>query len=181
MLLGGAATFPFLATALAAETGNEIEEDDSMLPEAAIGTAAAAPLATKKGRSIYGKAVKGVLKGLQVLGQPSIAAAFAADELRQGNIKTAGASLLAPELVGSAAPKGTSLLAKAGRFAMNPFGKAARAFTPVGLATIGAGAAYDLYKEFERRQALTDEERLDEDLEAQEKYDEMMIVVGSID
>ena len=175
LLLGGAATFPFLATALAAETGNEIEEDDSMLPEAAIGTAAAAPLATKKGRSIYGKAVKGVLKGLQVLGQPSIAAAFAADELRQGNIKTAGASLLAPELVGSAAPKGTSLLAKAGRFAMNPFGKAARAFTPVGLATIGAGAAYDLYKEFERRQALTDEERLDEDLEAQEKYDEMMI------
>ena len=134
-----------------------------------------APLATKKGRSVYGKAAKGLLKGLQVLGQPSIAAAFAADELRQGNIKTAGASLLAPELVGSAAPKGTSLLSKAGRLAMNPFGRAARAFTPVGLATIGAGGLYDVYKEFERRQALTDEERLDEDLEAQEKYDEMMV------
>jgi len=118
---------------------------------------------------------RSLLTALKVLGQPSIAAGFAIDEARKGNIKTAGASLLAPELVGSAAPKGTSLLSKAGRLAMNPFGRAARAFTPVGLATIGAGAAYDLYKEFERRQALTDEERLDEDLEAQEKYDEMMV------
>ena len=133
-------------------------------------------LAAKAGyEEILKPTSKAVLKALQVLGQPSIAAGFAIDEARKGNIKTAGASLLAPELVGSAAPKGTSLLSKAGRLAMNPFGRAARAFTPVGLATIGAGAAYDLYKEFERRQALTDEERLDEDLEAQEKYDEMMV------
>ena len=133
-------------------------------------------LAAKAGyEEIVKPAGKGLLTALKVLGQPSVAAAFAADELSEGNIKTAGASLLAPELVGSAAPKGTSLLSKAGRLAMNPFGRAARAFTPVGLATIGAGAAYDLYKEFERRQALTDEERLDEDLEAQEKYDEMMV------
>ena len=133
------------------------------------------PGGNEKGFLGGSKAAKGLLKGLQVLGQPSIAAAFAADELAEGNIKTAGASLLAPELVGSAAPKGTSLLSKAGRLAMNPFGRAARAFTPVGLATIGAGGLYDVYKEFERRQALTDEERLDEDLEAQEKYDEMMV------
>ena len=133
------------------------------------------PGGNEKGFLGGSKAAKGVLKALQVLGQPSIAAGIAADELAEGNIKTAGASLLAPELVGSAAPKGTSLLSRAGRFAMNPFGRAARAFTPVGLATIGAGGLYDVYKEFERRQALTDEERLDEDLEAQEKYDEMMV------
>ena len=161
------------STAAADEPGAETP-DDFPTGKVAAG-AAVAPLATKKGRSVYGKAAKGLLKGLQVLGQPSIAAAIAADELAEGNIKTAGASLLAPELVGSAAPKGTSLLSKAGRFAMNPFGRAARAFTPVGLATIGAGGLYDVYKEFERRQALTDEERLDEDLEAQEKYDEMMV------
>jgi len=118
---------------------------------------------------------KGALTTLKVLGQPSIAAAFAADELSKGNIKTAGASLLAPELVGSFAPKGRGLLSLAGRIAANPFGKAARAFTPVGLATIGAGALYDVYKEYERREALTDEERLEEDLERDRAYDETMI------
>ena len=58
---------------------------------------------------------------------------------------------------------------------MNPFGKAARAFTPVGLATIAGGAGYDVYKEIKRRQELTDEEKLQEDIEAQEKDDEMMV------
>jgi len=116
-----------------------------------------------------------VLQALKVLGQPSIAAGFAADELRQGNIKTAGASLLAPELVGSLAPTGRGILSTIGRIAANPFGKAARAFTPVGLATIGAGALKDVYDEYKRREALTDEERLAEDLEAQEKFDEVMI------
>ena len=93
------------------------EEDDSILPEAAIGTAAVAPLATKKGRSIYGTAGKGLLKALRVLGQPSVAAGFAADELRKGNVKTAGASLLAPELVGSLAPAGRGILSTIGRVA----------------------------------------------------------------
>ena len=74
-------------------------------------------------------------KHLKSFGQPSIALGFAAlDELRQGNIKTAGASLLAPELVGSLAPKKRYII-RAGRIAPNPFGKAARVFTPVGLAT----------------------------------------------
>ena len=118
---------------------------------------------------------KGLLTTLKVLGQPSVAAGFAVDEARKGNIKTAGASLLAPELVGSFAPKGRGLLSLAGRIAANPFGKAARAFTPVGLATIGAGALYDVYKEYERRQALTDEERLEEDIERDRAADEMMV------
>jgi hypothetical protein len=115
------------------------------------------------------------IRALRVLGQPSVAAGFAVDEARKGNIKTAGASLLAPELVGSLAPAGRGILSTIGRVAANPFGKAARAFTPVGLATIGAGALKDVYDEYERRQALTDEERLAEDLERDEAADEMMV------
>ena len=160
--------------ATADEPGFE-DEDDSILPEAAVATAAAAPLATKKGRSIYGTAGKGLLKTLQVLGQPSIAAGIAADELRKGNIKTGGAALLAPELAGSLAPAGRGILSTIGRVAANPFGRFARAFTPVGLATIGAGALYDVYKEYERREALTDEERLEEDIERDRAADEMMV------
>ena len=118
---------------------------------------------------------KGALTTAKVLGQPSIAATFAADELRQGNIKTGGAALLAPELVGSFAPAGKGILSTIGRFAANPFGKAARAFTPVGLATIGAGALKDVYDEYQRREALTDEERLEEDIERDRAADEMMI------
>lgn len=116
-----------------------------------------------------------LLQALKVLGQPSVAAAFAADELRQGNIKTAGASLLAPELVGSFAPAGKGILSTIGRVAANPFGKAVRAFTPVGLATIGAGMGKDVYDEYKRREALTDEERLQEDIERDRLADEGMI------
>ena len=118
---------------------------------------------------------RSLLTALKVLGQPSIAAGFAADELSEGNIKTAGASLLAPELVGSLAPAGRGILSTIGRIAANPFGKAARAFTPVGLATIGAGALKDVYDEYERRQALTPEERLEEDIERDRAADEMMV------
>ena len=133
-------------------------------------------LAAKAGyEEIVKPAGKGLLTALKVLGQPSVAAAFAADELRQGNLKTAGSMLLAPELVGSFAPKGRGLLSLAGRIAANPFGKFARAFTPVGLATIGAGALKDVYDEYQRREALTDEERLEEDIERDRAADEMMI------
>ena len=118
---------------------------------------------------------KKLLQALNVLGQPSIAAGFGIDELRKGNIKTAGSMLLAPEFVGSFAPAGKGILSTIGRVAANPFGKAVRAFTPVGLATIAGGAGYDVYKETKRRQELTDEERLQEDIEAQAKDDEMMV------
>ena len=119
---------------------------------------------------------KNLLKGIfKVAGAPTAAAGFGAYELGQGNIKSAGASLLAPELVGSLAPAGKGVLSRAGSILMNPFGKAARAFTPVGLATIAGGAGYDVYKEIKRRQKLTDEERLQEDIEAQAKDDEMMV------
>ena len=133
------------------------------------------PGGNEKGFLGGSKAAKAFLKSLQLLGQPSIAAGFGIDELRKGNIKTAGSMLLAPEFVGSFAPAGKGILSTIGRVAANPFGKAVRAFTPVGLATIAGGAGYDVYKEIKRRQALTDEERLEEDIEAQAKDDEMMV------
>lgn len=143
---------------------------------AAIGSKAtkADPL---KGLRRFGKeGAKNLLKGIfKVAGAPTAAAGFAGYELGQGNIKTAGASLLAPEVLSTLAPAGKSILSRAGSILMNPFGKAARAFTPVGLATIAGGAGYDVYKEIKRRQELTDEERLQEDIEAQEKDDEMMV------
>ena len=156
---------------LAADEPGVETSDDFPTGKVAAG-AAAAPLATKKGRSIYGKAGKGLLK---MLSSPTAAAGFGAYELGQGNTKLAGASLLAPEFLSTLAPAGKGILSRAGSILMNPFGKYARAFTPVGLATIGAGAAYDVYKEIERRQALTDEERLQEDIEAQARDDEMMV------
>ena len=168
---------------------------------AAIGSKATATDPLKGFRRFGKEKAKNLLKTIfKTAGAPTVSAGFAASEIldykkpedsildidrldprnyelqEDPNIKTAGASLLAPEVLGTLSSVGEKgALAKARNILMNPFGKAARAFTPVGLATIGAGAAYDLYKEFERRQALTEEERLEEDLEAQEKYDEMMV------
>ena len=133
------------------------------------------PGGNEKGFLGGSKAAKAFLKSLQILGQPSIAAGFGVDELRKGNIKTAGSMLLAPEFVGSFAPAGKGILSTIGRVAANPFGKYVRAFTPIGLATIAGGAGYDVYKEIKRRQELTDEERLQEDIEAQARDDEMMV------
>ena len=163
-----------------------VEEAKNVLPsysEAAGLTTAAAigSKATKadplKGLRRFGKeGAKNLLKGIfKVASSPAAAAGFGGYELGQGNIKTAGASLLAPEVLSTLAPAGKSILSRAGSILMNPFGKAARAFTPVGLATIAGGAGYDVYKEIKRRQELTDEERLQEDIEAQEKDDEMMV------
>jgi hypothetical protein len=116
-----------------------------------------------------------ILQALRVLGSPGVSSAFGASELAEGNIKTAGASLLLPEIVSKAAPAGKGILSRAGSLLLNPYGRYARALTPVGLATIGVGMGKDVYDEYKRREALTDEERLAEDLEAQEKFDEVMI------
>ena len=153
ILLAGGATLPLLTTALAAETGNEIK-DDSILPEAAVATAAVAPLATKTGRSIYGSAAK---KALQALGTPSAAAGFAGlsvlENLKEGKSipdavvdKEVGIELLFPELAKRAVgkvPGGSGILSQIGRVAANPFFRAARAFTPVGAAITAGGLAKD--------------------------------------
>lgn len=162
----------------------------------ALGTGAAA--ATKKGRAGLKYTGGKLLQALKILGTPGISSGYAASEIldykkpedasffdrldprnyeiqEDPNIKIAGGSLLLPEVAKGVAPTGRGILSTLGRFALNPYGRFARAFTPVGLATIGVGMGKDVYDEYKRREALTDEERLAEDLEAQEKFDETMI------
>ena len=114
----------------------------------------------------------------EVLGSPAAALAFATmtvkDNLEKGESlpaavadKMVGLELLAPGAISRFAPgvmKGVLGL-----------GRAARVFTPVGLGLTAAGMAKDVYREYKRREALSDEDRLKEDLEAQEKFDEMMV------
>jgi len=114
----------------------------------------------------------------EVLGSPAAALAFATmtvkDNLEKGESlpaavadKMVGLELLAPGAISRFAPgvmKGVLGL-----------GRVARAFTPIGLGLTAAGAAKDVYREYKRREALSDEDRLQEDLEAQEKFDEMMV------
>ena len=54
-------------------------------------------------------------------------------------------------------------------------GRVARLFTPVGLGITAAGVVKDVVRESKRRAALSDEERLKEDLERQETTDELMV------
>ena len=116
-----------------------------------------------------------LLQALKILGSPGVSSGYGAYELGQGNIKMAGGSLLLPEIAKGVAPQGAGILSKLGRLALNPYGRYARGLTPVGLATIGIGMGKDVYDEYLRRQALTPTERLAEDLEAQQKFDEVMI------
>jgi len=130
-------------------------------------TAAASPLLTKTGRKIYGGVLKG---GLKAFGSVPSGLGFSASqfvdinpfsdefgELQEDpNVGLAGADLLLPELGKRVAGSGTGILAKAGRFALNPFqaleglgrfGRAGRIaamgaripslMTPVGLGLMG--------------------------------------------
>ena len=114
----------------------------------------------------------------EVIGSPAAALAFATmtvkDNLEKGESlpaavadKMVGLELLAPGAISRFAPgvmKGALGL-----------GRVARLFTPVGLGITAAGVVKDVVRESKRRAALSDEERLKEDLEAQEKFDEMMV------
>ena len=114
----------------------------------------------------------------EVLGSPAAALAFATmtvkDNLERGESlpaavadKMVGLELLAPGAISRFAPGVMKGALGSGR--------AARLFTPVGLGITAAGMAKDVYREYKRREALSDEDRLEEDLEAQEKFDEMMV------
>ena len=114
----------------------------------------------------------------EVLGSPAAALAFATmevkDNLDKGESlplaladKAAGVELLAPGAISRFAPGVMRGILGLGR--------AARFFTPVGAAMTAAGATKDLVREFKRRAALSDEERLKEDLERQETTDELMV------
>ena len=114
----------------------------------------------------------------EVIGSPAAALAFATmevkDNLDKGESlplaladKAAGVELLAPGAISRFAPGVMRGILGLGR--------AARFFTPVGAAMTVAGATKDLVREFKRRAALSDEERLKEDLERQETTDELMV------
>ena len=114
----------------------------------------------------------------EVIGSPAAALAFATqtvrENLRKGESlpaavadKMVGAELLAPGAISRFAPgvmKGILGL-----------GKVARAFTPIGAGLTVAGVVKDVVRESKRRAALSDEERLKEDLERQETTDELMV------
>ena len=108
---------------------------------------------------------KAILTGLgdvaRFFGTPSVAAAFAGtaikENLEKGDSlldaatdKMVGIDLLYPEIakqtVGRfAQPTGRGILSMLGRVAMNPFGRAARAFTPVGAGITAIGLGKDYY------------------------------------
>jgi hypothetical protein len=89
------------------------------------------------------------------------------------DVRMAGLSLLLPDIAqkvrGPAATSAATgikgFLSKAGRVALNPYFKAARLFTPVGLGIAGVGQAYDFYKQYQDLQKLKEE-----DPEAYEKF-----------
>ena len=113
---------------------------------------------------------KAILTGLgdvaRFFGTPSIAAAFAGttikENLEKGDSlldaatdKMVGIDLLYPEIakqtVGRfAQPTGRGILSMLGRVAMNPFGRAARAFTPVGAGITAIGLGKDYYDFIQR-------------------------------
>ena len=163
-------------------------------------TAAASPLLTKTGRKIYGGVLKG---GLKAFGSVPSGLGFSASqfvdinpfsdefgELQEDpNVGLAGADLLLPELGKRVAGSGTGILARAGRFALNPFqaleglgrfGRAGRIaamgaripslMTPVGLGLMGIEGVMMGAREQERINQMreTDPEAYQEYLADQE-------------
>ena len=122
---------------------------------------------------------QGALDTLKVLGTPTVAAGFAGSTIKRNldegqslldaaTDKMVGVDLLYPELakqtVGKfAKPAGKGILSTLGRVAMNPFGRAARAFTPVGAGITAIGVGKDYYDfakdEIAKVKAMTPEER----------------------
>ena len=162
---------PFSMSAQAAETGEQTKEQNPSFIEEypyLVGTtAAASPLLTKKGRKIYGGVLKG---GLKAFGSVPSGLGFSASqfvdinpfsdefgELQEDpNLGLAGVDLLLPELGKRIPGSSSGILARAGRFALNPFqaleglgrfGRAGRIaamgaripslMTPVGLGLMG--------------------------------------------
>ena len=188
----------------AGETGEQTKEQNPSLIEEypyLVGTtAAASPLLTKTGRKIYGGVLKG---GLKAFGSVPSGLGFSASQFvdinpfsdefgklqEDPNVGLAGADLLLPELGKRVAGSGTGILAKAGRFALNPFqaleglgrfGRAGRIaamgariptlMTPVGLGLMGIEGVMMGMREQERINQMreTDPEAYQEYLADQE-------------
>ena len=109
----------------------------------------------------FGK--QGAKNLLKLLASPTVAAGFAGSELAEGNIKTAGASLLFPEIIKQAGIQSRIL---------NPF-NIGRFMTPTGLGILGLGVAKDYYDfardEIDRINKMTPEEREEYNAEQQEQ------------
>jgi len=79
------------------------------------------------------------------------------------DLKMAGLDLLLPELIKKGAPRGSGIMSMIGRGLANPFGRAARVFTPVGATLTAAGIGKDYYDfakdEIAKVKAMTPEER----------------------
>ena len=169
----------------------EIFDPERAEPGLAL-TAAAAPLATQKGRNLYGKFAKQIAKGLgntvRAVGSPLTGLTLAATELASDDpsLGQAGAELLLPEQIKRVAgqlPKGI-MSNVFGLQGLSKFGKlgalAARApsvMTPVGLTLLGAEGIKKLYDEEQKKnrmiEAMDPEERL-QFLEEEKATEEFM-------
>jgi hypothetical protein len=118
--------------------------------------------------SLYGQKyapqiAKGIGQALKVGASPTVAALYGLSELGEGNIKTAGASLLFPEIIKQAGIQSKIL---------NPF-NIGRFLTPTGLGILGLGIAKDYYDfardEIDRINKMTPEEREQYNAEQQEQ------------
>lgn len=134
----------------------QINQEKSLIEEYPMLTgtaAAAAPLATKTGRKVYGALAKPLLSGaLKTIGSVPVSAYLAGKELSKEdpNYSIAGLELLLPELGKRVPGSGTGILSKVGRFAVNPIGRLARSFTPVGLGLQGVQLVNEAMKEQRR-------------------------------
>jgi hypothetical protein len=141
--------------------------------------AAAAPFATEKGRDIYGKIGKGLLKGLSVAGTPLGVAAYEVagpGGLRESIQEGRTAEDIATDPFTYASLPFANI---ASQTVSNPTlqrilslglpARAVGALTPIGLTAIGATTAYQgiksLKEEIERRSLLTPEQRQQEDID----------------
>ena len=167
--------FPFVAGATAitsmdlmtgsvqaAEPGQIDEEGFTTTEKLLAGTTAGAAYAARK------PILKTLAKVARPLGFPSVAAGLSLSNILDyekpedasildrlnpmnyeiqddPNLKMAGVDLLLPEIVKSAAPRGSGILSTLGRVAANPFGRAARLFTPVGAGITAIGLGKDYY------------------------------------
>jgi hypothetical protein len=153
-------------------------------PTKEVGLPAEAIPATAAAAYKFGKPL--LKAGAKILGAPSVAAglslsnildyekpkdASVLDRLDPRNykvqddpdLKMAGLDLLLPELIKRGAPRGSGIMAMIGRGLANPFGRAARVFTPVGATITAAGIGKDYYDfakdEIKKVRAMEDEER----------------------
>ncbi len=166
-------------------------------------TAAAAPLATQKGRNLYGTFAKQIAKGLgntvRAVGSPLTGLTLAATELASDDpsLGKAGAEIVFTDQIRRAAgqvPKGIMSnifglqgLSKFGKLGTALATRIPRAMTPVGLTMLGAEGIKKLYDEEQKKnrmiEAMDPEERsqfLEEEKATEEFMSRQSAATGGI-